>query len=357
MTVVMTKKKRKTLPKNFNDMLESASLEALIAVFDACELEATGGYSKNTALGFYNCPDTLVEWLVAQGANINAVDTYQRTPLHHRSASWKGGVDCLLSLGANIEARDYQGHTPLHAAADSHKSESIRALLLKGANPNAKTNTGLTPLELALSSARNIDISETAKLAELLLTSEVSVTEAMQKDVERIGREFEFHRTNFNPDYLPETDAGLKTLYRLFRTSPVAQRLIHDGISPIHVDATDWRDKHQALWELLVPSSGAAATAQGETIRITGRISREILDNGGVNWGADFRAMLNAFVVHLASASSLSNDKVAEAHRITAELSTGNGDADQVHRLAELAVQWVTANPNPIPLMPPKYKL
>jgi hypothetical protein len=351
----MTKKKRKTLPKNFDEILASAPLDELIAVFDVCELEATGGYSKSTALGFYNCPDALVEWLVAQGANINAVDTYERTPLHHRSASWKGGVDLLLSLGANIEARDYQGHTPLHAAADSHKSESIRALLQKGADPNAKTRNGLTPLELALATARNIDIPETAKIAELLLTREVSVAGMMRKDVERIGREFEFHRAGFNPDYLAETDAGLKTLYRLFGTTPVAQRAIHDGVSPILVDAMDWPNQHQALWEWLVPSSGAAATAQGEAIRITGRISQEILDNGGTNWDADFRAMLDALVVHLASASPLSNDTVAEARRIATELRSGNGDVDQLQRLAELAVQWVIANPNPIPLAVPKY--
>ena len=351
----MAKQKRKTLPKNFSEMLESAPLDELISVFDVCDLEATGGYSKTTALGFYNCPDALVEWLVAQGANINAVDTYQRTPLHHRSASWKGGVDLLLSLGAKIEARDYQGHTPLHAAADSHKSESVRALLRKGADPNAKTNNGSTPLELALATTRNTDIAETAKLAELLLASEVSVTATMRNDVERIGREFEFHRDGFHPDYLAETDAGLNTLYRLFGTLPVAQRVIHDGVSPILVDAMDWPDQHQALWELLVPSSGAAATAQGEAIRITGRISREILGNGGANWDADFRAMLDALVAHLASASPLPDDTIAEARRITAELRSGQGDADQLQRLAELAVQWVIANQNPIPLATPRY--
>jgi Ankyrin repeats (3 copies) len=351
----MAKQKRKTLPKNFNEMLESAPLDELTAVFNVCDLEATGGYSKNTALGFYNCPDALVVWLVAQGANINAVDTYQRTPLHHRSASWKGGVDLLLSLGANIEARDYQGHTPMHAAAVSHKSESIRALLRKGADPNAKTNNGSTPLELALATASNIDIAETAKLAELLLTSEVSVTEAMRNEVERIGREFEFHRAGFNPDYLPETDAGLNTLYRLFSAPPVVRRVIHDGVAPILVAAKDWPDQYQALWALLVPSSGAAAVAQGEAIRIAGRISQEILDNGGANWDADFRAMLDALVVHLGSGSPLSNDTIAEVRRIAAALRSGNGDADQLQRLAELAVNWVIANPNPIPLAAPKY--
>lgn len=351
----MAKQKRKTLPKNFGDMLETAPLDELIAVFSVCDLEATGGYGKSTALGFYNCPDALAEWLVAQGANIDAVDTYRRTPLHHRSASWKGGVDLLLSLGADIEARDCRGYTPLHAAAESHKSGSVRALALKGADRDARTDNGATPLELALATTRNIDIAETAKIAELLLTRDVPVTEQMRDDVKRIGREFEFHRAGFNPDALAQADAGLSTLYRLFGTLPVARRAMHDGISPIRVDAMDWQDQHQALWEWLVPSSGPAATAQGEAIRISGRLSQEILDNGGTNWDAEFRSMLDALVAHLASASAVSADMVAEARRITAELRDGKGDVDQLRRLAELAVRWVLANPHPIPLAPPSY--
>ncbi|MFD0724569.1 ankyrin repeat domain-containing protein [Lysobacter brunescens] len=351
----MAKQKRKTLPKNFGEMLDNAPLDDLIAVFGACDLESTGGYGKSTALGFYNCPDALVEWLVAQGADINAADAYGRTPLHHRSASWKGGVDRLLSLGADIEARDDRGHTPLHAAAESHKSASVDALLKKGADPHARTTSGATPLELALTTTRNIDIVETAKLAEALLTTGVTVTDTMRAEVERIGREFEFHRAGFNPEFLTETDDSLHTLYRLFATRPAAQRVMHDGVSPIRVAAMDWPDQHQALWELLVPSSGAAATVQGEAIRITGRLSQEILDNGGVNWNAHFRAMLDAFVAHIASGTSLPHDAVADARRIATGLRHGKGDVDQLRRLAELAVHWVIANPDPIALLPPTY--
>lgn len=34
------------------------------------------------------------------------------------------------------------------------------------------------------------------------------------------------------------------------------------------------------LWDYLVPPSGQAETAQGEIIRIAGRIQHEMLDNG-----------------------------------------------------------------------------
>lgn len=52
----MVARKKKTLPKDFGDRLTTAPLAELTAVFDTCELDATGGHSKHTALGFYDCP-------------------------------------------------------------------------------------------------------------------------------------------------------------------------------------------------------------------------------------------------------------------------------------------------------------
>jgi len=70
----MAKTKKKTLPKDFEPMLERGSLAELKAVFDVCELDARGGYSKQTALAFDKCPDDLARWLVAQGADLSATD-------------------------------------------------------------------------------------------------------------------------------------------------------------------------------------------------------------------------------------------------------------------------------------------
>ncbi|SCW94087.1 Ankyrin repeat [Pseudomonas sp. NFACC52] len=354
-TAAMGKRKRKTLPKDFGQLLEQASFAELVAVFDACELEATGGYSKSTALGFYNCPDELARWLVEQGADINARDTYQRTPLHHRSSSWIGGIDLLLDLGADIEAQDYQGYTPLHAAANSHNAEAIAALIRRGANVDAKSRQGHGVLHIALATTRNADIEATAKIAQTLLAAGLQRDEGMLVEVQRIGREFEFHRASFNPDYLEATDAALTRLYRLFDVVPVASRKVHDGQAAIVVTASGWPDQHQQLWELLVPSSGAAATAQGEVIRISGRISREIHHNGSANWDADFKAMLVALVDHLGSAVPLPEADLAQARALAAVLRGGNDDGEQTDRLCELAVHWVIANPQPVPLAAPSY--
>lgn len=344
----MGKRKRKTLPKDFDQLLrDDAPLAELIAVFDVCELEATGGYSKSTALGFYNCPDDLVRWLVEQGANVDARDLYQRTALHHRGSSWIGGVDLLLDLGADIEAQDSQGHTPLQVAVESHKADSIAALIRRGANTEVRTRQGYGLLHLALLTTSNGDIRATAKIAEILLEAGAPVEDAMQSEVERIGREFEFHRADFNPDYLAATDAALATLYRLFNITPVAARNLHDGQAAIVVTADDWPAQHQQLWEMLVPSSGAATTVQGEAIRISGRISIEINDNGSANWDADFKKMLNALVEYLGSAVPLSELELAEARTHAAALKSGNDTAGHTDRLCELAVCWVIANPQP----------
>jgi hypothetical protein len=48
-------KKRKTLPKDFEELLKKGDLEELKAVFDKYELDARGGYAKETALAYDRC--------------------------------------------------------------------------------------------------------------------------------------------------------------------------------------------------------------------------------------------------------------------------------------------------------------
>jgi len=135
----------------------------------------------------------------------------------------------------------------------------------------------------------------------------------------------------------------------------VASRKVHDGHSAILVTATGWFEQHQQLWALLIPSSGAAATVQGEVIRVSGRISREIHHNGSANWDGDFKAMLAALVGHVSSGVPLPAAELAEARALAVALRGGNDDAEHTDRLCELAVHWVIANPQPLPLAAPAY--
>ncbi|NQX28288.1 ankyrin repeat domain-containing protein [Microbacteriaceae bacterium VKM Ac-2854] len=314
--------KRKTLPKDFAERLETTPLPELIAIFDRCLLDARGGYSKGTALAFDECPDELAAWLVAQGLDVDAADTYDRTPLMVRRR-----IRALLELGASVSARDYQGETALHAAAERYSADDVRLLVQHGADVHAENDRDETPLLAALRQCRNSHIGVAAETSAALIEAGSPVTDAARAEVERIGREFEFHRAGFNPDYLVETEAGLARLNALFAVAAAPPRRQHDGVSPITVTATSRPEQHQELWELLVPSSGAAATVQGEVIRISGRIADERERNGGANWDSDYDAMAAAF-----------------------ERFTGSPVDPRA------AVEWVLAHPDPVPLPAPDYR-
>lgn len=349
-------KKKKTLPKNINELMEVGDITALKAVYDTCELDARGGSGKRTALSLFKIPDELTRWLVEQGADIEAVDSYNRTALHQQAGSWCGNVELLLALSANIDAQDYQGATPLHMAAGSFHIAHVQSLLAYGADIYAEDNMGRTALAAALGRCQNINIAQMAEIAELLLNAGNTITPEMSKCVTDIGEKFEFHRAGFSKDYIEETDAGLLKLYHLFGVKPVAKRQVYDGISEIVVSSPRWQKAHQELWDLLVPSRGNAGTMQGEAIRVTGRLSHEILDNGGMNWDADFRKMLSALLIYFESGKALAQQQLEEAQTIAKQIKNGDGDKDELYRLTEFAVDWVRLNPKPMAIGKPEYR-
>ncbi|RYF89445.1 MAG: ankyrin repeat domain-containing protein [Caulobacteraceae bacterium] len=364
----MPKPKKKTLPKDFDALLKAGDMAALTAVFDACERDARGGYGKQTALAFNDAPEALIRWLVEQGADLEATNTWGRTPLHEHAGSWNGKVEVLLDLGADIHATDPSGDTPLHKAATSAKPEAVRILLARGARADAVNRAGLTPLAAGLQACSNAQIEAMAEIAALLLAAEPPLATPGLFDrirravsggggaarpgpaehrafVQRIGENFEFHRAGFNPEFLQQTSDGLDRLYALFDLPPVARRRMHDGAGPIVATPGRWQDQHQELWALLVPSSGAAATVQGEVIRIAGRIADEIDRNGGANWDADYRRMGKAFLAHIASGAPLSDADQARAAELIQRARTLDGVGEG---LCELSVRWVALNPAPV---------
>jgi len=349
----MAKSKKKLLPKNFEELLEKGDIPELKAIFDTCEIDARGGYSKQTALAFDLCPDELAKWLVEKGADLQATDTWGNTPLHQRARSRRGRISILLELGADINSTSSSVGTPLHAAADSHNVENARLLLENGARVDELNSDRLTSLELALRGCSNIDIESMASLAKLLLEAGAQKTTRMVKLVEEIGKQFEFHRGGFDPDTVDDVSRALIKLYELFQVSPVPIRHIHDGKSPLVVKAVTWQKQHQELWELLVPLAGPAETVQGELIRISGRISNEIEDNGGINWDGDYVMMADAFLQHIRSGQPLSASELKDAAMIVNSLKHKFGNTA---RLAELAVKWVIQNPSPTKLDVPPYK-
>jgi hypothetical protein len=352
----MAKAKRKTLPKNFQELIDAGDIAALKAVFDTCEITAYEGYNKENALHFYDVPAELVRWLAEQGLDVDTPDaTYGKTPLWKHASVGSDLVSVLLKLGADANQADKYGDTPLHMAAESHP-ETVKKLIAGGADVHAQNEYNQTPLAFSLSRCRGINIAAVVEVAEILLGAGDKITDEMRESVARIGKDFEFHRENFNKDYLSETEAGLAKLYELFGVKAVAKRVVHDGASPITVAAGSWQEQHNALWEYLVPPQGAAKTVQGEVVRITGRLSHEILGNGACNWNADFRKMCDALLGFFASGTPLSAADLEEAAELVKIIRPkGDGDAEPA-RLCELAVRWVARNTQPVALERPDYK-
>jgi hypothetical protein len=348
------KSKRKTLPRDFEELLKSGDLVKLQAVFDACDVDARAGSSKRTALSFDACPDALARWLVANGADLSAADMWGNTPLHSRARSWRGEIAVLLELGANVHATNRSGATPLHEAADGKRAKNARLLIEAGADAGAKNAQGLTPLEVALRGCSNAQLTDMQALVPVLLAAGAARTPAMKTMVEQIGQTFEFHREAYNPDHVGEASAALDFLYATFDVPPVPRRKVHDGVALITVKATTWQKQHSELWNLLVPSKGPAKTVQGEVIRIAGRISDEWERNGGANWDGDYSEMARALLNHVGSGVALEPHEVDEIAGIVRSLSESGGAGNA--RLAALAVAWVLRNPRPVPLPTPSYR-
>lgn len=349
----MSKKKKITLPKNFEEILEKGNIEEAKAVFEQCDVNARGGYAKQSAIAFDKCPDDLARWLIERGADLHATDTWGNTPLHQRARSKRSSIQILIELGADLNSKSSSIGTPLHAAANSHNPASIRLLVDHGAKVNEINNENITPLELALRSCSNIDIENTFELSSILLNAGAKRNIQMKNYVEEIGKRFEFHRSEFNPSMVDNVSSALNKLYELFEVNPVPLRQTYDGKSPIIVKANTWQKQHEELWNLLVPSSGSANTIQGELIRISGRISSEIEDNGGINWDSDYKKMADAFLKLINNGNKLTMAEIKEVKTTILEINEKKGNTA---RIAQLAVKWVIQNPLPIKLPPQSYK-
>ena len=347
-------KKKKTLPANFYELIEAKDLDALKAVFNECELNAYDRRSfKKPALSFYEIPLELMDWLIAQGADINVKDEYDRTPLYyHAQVNNVEKVALLLEKGADIESKAAYDETPLFGAG--YHPEVTALLIAKGADVKAKNDMKHTPMEAMLHTVQSIDISKAAKTAELYLKAGLKPTKFTKEQITRIGEDFEFHREKFNPEYLEETDAGLQQLYKLFNVPPVPRRIQHDGQSSIILTGDTWEKRYMQAWDSLVPSNGSAATVQGEVVRIAGRINLELLRNAMGNWDKEYRKMLTAISSYLQQGNPLSESELAEVTDIQKHILEDDGTGTQ--RLCELATAWVVQNPQPIALGKVNYK-
>ena len=94
----------------------------------------------------------VVQKLIEYDVNINAVNSAGFTPLHWASyGRLKDGSipRLLLKHGADVNARDDRDSTPLHEASESGALEVALVLVEYGADVEAKNRHGRTALEVA----------------------------------------------------------------------------------------------------------------------------------------------------------------------------------------------------------------
>ena len=134
---------------------------------------------------------------------------------------------------------------------------------------------------------------------------------------------------------------------------------VHDGVSPIIVPDGDEDKVFHALWDYLVPPRGKAQTAQGEIIRIAGRVQYEFLDNGCINWDEDFKKMLDAFLQYLQLGKGFDEEDLKTAG-VLVNLIKENGDQGFIDDklilvLCSCAMTWVKQNPEVMAPLPAEY--
>ena len=115
-----------------------------------------------------------VKLLISKGADVNAKDEEEQTPLHHATrAANTEVVQLLVEAGADVNAKDNRGRTPLRLAG-RYEPDTVRLLIEAGADVNVKYNRGMTPLHRVLN-YENRYIDGQRDLAKLLVAKGADV--------------------------------------------------------------------------------------------------------------------------------------------------------------------------------------
>jgi len=92
----------------------------------------------------------MVEFLISQGADVNASGEKGLRPLH--TAAQKGNADIaklLILKGSDVNIVDKNKYTPLHYAVEERNTDIVKLLIENGADVNARTTEGVQPIHIS----------------------------------------------------------------------------------------------------------------------------------------------------------------------------------------------------------------
>ncbi len=343
--------KKKKLLNNFQEIIDSGDMEAFQKVFEKCEISATAaGKTSCNAFSYKNLTPAHIRFLAENGLDVNS-DCGFGYPAIAFQASDRDNLRCLLDHGADpdLVLTPYR-ETALARACSMHDAAAVRNLLEAGASVSVTGGIENRELiDLTLVHCDNIFIPQTLAIIKMLKEYGAKTTVKTSEYVRRIGERFEFFRDSISPDMVDELSASLEELYSFFDVPPVPSRRMHDGMSAITVKGSSWQEQYNELWEQLVPGTGKAKTVQGEMIRIAGRVSYEILDNGGINWDDAYKKMLHALSGYISLWKDTQKELVREAEILIGKI-TPSAKKKTLYRLTEIIVRLVLSDPEPIPL-------
>ena len=84
----------------------------------------------------FKCSAELTKILIEAGADVDAVDSDQSSPLHYASGWNPAVVPVLLEAGAKVNVLDYSQESPLFKAAKCNHEASVVALMAASADPH-----------------------------------------------------------------------------------------------------------------------------------------------------------------------------------------------------------------------------
>src|SRR5208283_4705700 len=127
-----------------------ARLRTLLAnEHDLIKAQSSDGFTPLHLACFFGRSEA-AEFLIMQGAEVNAVSPSRIAVIHSAAASRNAAlVKLVLQAGANPNLQQQGGYTALHEAAMHNSVERVQALLAAGADCALRNDDGLTAVEMA----------------------------------------------------------------------------------------------------------------------------------------------------------------------------------------------------------------